>query len=399
MKNLIFAAIFLTSVIAQAEVWPSGKDWGQEDENKFSEWMKTVVTADLFSSVESKYFGIKTDCADAAMALRILYAYEQKLPVRLKTANGSYLTNFTSEFDSMKEGMERVRAFIALAGESIGSEDLAELNSYPIRLAELRAGDFYVTRYKNQFGDISRHVYIVKGFADNGDLILYSSTQPRAIRPLQVRIGIPSHFFENAPFGFRRFNSAPELKKSEMSSEQYEDMKKGENFYFNKIKETHKKIEDTFEINITHRLQNICFGLETRKEVVAYTQYFRNKTGLRCMSRSEYDEHSTISRDHNIAFDIERLTYGYKTMVKQGKDKEISTELKSAMDYLSGVDISSVGEESLNGYCKINLSESASMSVRAFYERYKQGLISFDPNQNADVRWGLAPEVIQCNRF
>jgi hypothetical protein len=107
-------------------------------------------------------------------------------------------------YDHIQEEDDRIRAFIHDIGDEIGTVDLSELNSYPIGLQDVRSGDFYSVEYYNQLNELSHHVYVVKGFAINGDIILYSSTTPKAVRPFLVRIGSPTKIIQGKPFGFRK---------------------------------------------------------------------------------------------------------------------------------------------------------------------------------------------------
>ncbi|MDD4974339.1 MAG: hypothetical protein PHY93_08295, partial [Bacteriovorax sp.] len=367
----------------------------------YIDWVKSdKLSADIFSNKKSNYYGIKTDCADAAIALRVIYAFEQQLPVYFKDNDGNIITNESLKYDFVPVGIERLKAMLEDLSNNIGSEVLADGNTYPISLSDVRPGDVYITKWRDASGIDTRHVYFIKDILPTGDLLLYSSTQPTAIRPLLIRKGMPSHIIDGPPYGFKRFTRGKNFEKADQSWSQYEYLKQGQKYYFSKIKESHQMLKDTLENNINQRLENICVALQTRADVISATLEYIVKNNNRCFSKEEYDEYSTPSRDHNISFDIENLIYGWKIIKQRQKQSELPENIQQALEYLAGKDLSDNASNALNTFCLIKFEslsgQQVSMSIRSFYEGYKSGAISSNPNESIDVRWGIARETDIC---
>ncbi len=386
MHVFIFAYLILSCPV-YASVWSATHDWDSSYENKFTEFVSSSeVYPAIFSDKNSNYYGIKTDCADLMLSLRIIFAQKESLPIKFKTGNGRIFSNDMTDFDHFKNDIDRTREFIHAVGDEIGTVDLSELNSYPVGLENVRAGDFYSVQYLNQLNELSHHVYVVKGFADNGDIILYSSTTPKAVRPLLQRIGRPTRVINGEPFGLRRlknFRSDP----AQYDFSQYEELKIGEAAYFKKLKESHQKTPDNLMINIEHRFFNICEGVKTREKIIQMTIDYKLENKIDRFFGESYDLFSTKNRDNSIYVDIQNLVYGYQNIVKNNNINEITKEQKLALSYLAFGDKDGLFE--LNSICKIELKSNISMSLRSFYIRFKEGLISSDPNDSYRYRWGI----------
>jgi hypothetical protein len=403
MKNLILkiavTTLLISSAVASAAIYEAKRSFQAADEILYSNWVKDRVPQDIFSNPQSPYYGIKTDCADAAIALRAIYAYENQLSFQFVENEGSLITEKTTRFDNISnQSIERLKAFIAFIGENVGSEVLAKDNTYPIELKGIRPGDLYITRWQNAKGQLTRHVYIIKDILPTGDLLLFSSTTPRAVRPFLPRKGMPLRIFKERPFGFRRFqaklngNVAKEQLEN-YSNMQYEALKLGEDKFFKLVKETLQNTADTLELNIQRRIENVCVALTTRVDVVEMALEAKLDLGKRCFSKDQYDEYSSPSRDRNIIQDIERLRYGYKTIVKNGMSVDLDPTTKLGLDYLIGENESTEALEAIKGLCSvgidISLDRRVIMNISSFYKRYNAALVSSNPNDHLEARWGL----------
>ncbi len=399
MKKLyklgLLSILLTSSIAANAAIYQANRSFESADEILYSIWVKDIVPEDIFSNPESPYFGIKTDCADAAFALRAIYAYENKLSFEFIENDGRRISEKTTRFDNASTTeIGRLKAFIDFIADNVGSEVLASDNTYPIDLKAIRPGDLYITRWANPKGELTRHVYIVKDILPTGDLLLYSSTQPRAIRPFLPRKGMPLRIFKERPFGFRRFQAnlgQAKEKQEDFSNMQYEALKLGQEKFFALVKEGLKSSEDTLQLNIERRIENICVALETRKDVVEIALEERNPS--RCFSKERYDEFSTPSRDKNIINDIQRLKNGYATVVKNDMASELSDETRMGLDYLIGADATEEGLGALKNLCSVAIEFGGDrrviMTIKSFSDRYKAGVISSNPNESLGARWGL----------
>lgn len=392
---MVMVVLFTGSNLAHSAIYESTRSFENADEILYSNWVKDAVSQDIFSNPESPYFGIKTDCADAAFALRAIYAYENKLSFEFIENDGRRISEKTTRFDNASTTeIGRLKAFIDFIADNVGSEVLASDNTYPIDLKAIRPGDLYITRWANPKGELTRHVYIVKDILPTGDLLLYSSTQPRAIRPFLPRKGMPLRIFKERPFGFRRFQAnlgQAKEKQEDFSNMQYEALKLGQEKFFALVKEGLKSSEDTLQLNIERRIENICVALETRKDVVEIALEERNPS--RCFSKERYDEFSTPSRDKNIINDIQRLKNGYATVVKNDMASELSDETRMGLDYLIGADATEEGLGALKNLCSVAIEFGGDrrviMTIKSFSDRYKAGVISSNPNESLGARWGL----------
>lgn len=399
-KLIIFLALFLTTTPftqSWGAVYKSNRSFTTSDEKSYSQWIKEKVSADIFSNRESPYYGIKTDCADAAFALRAIYAFENKLSFEFIDNSGRAITEESTYFDNVSElGINRLKALIEYIGENIGSEMLANQNTYPIELSSLRPGDLYITKWTNSRGQETRHVYIIKDILPTGDLLLYSSTQPRAVRPLLPRKGMPLHFFTEKPYGFKRFKGSVE----NYSLMEYEWMNLGEKTFFNQLKDLLKKSEDSLQLNIERRIENICVALTTRSDIVEMAIEEKKHLKKKCFSKEVFDELSTPSRDKNIIKDIERLRNGYKSIKLAGKQSEIDSEISLGLDYLIGDDTGAMALAALKRFCAVSVVfgsvQIMTLSMKSFFDRYNAQLISYNPNESLGARWGLEKESKIC---
>lgn len=398
--SLFFVGVMGLSGNAISAVYESNHDFSPEHEILYSIWVQEKVSHDIFSNPNSPYYGIKTDCADAAFALRAIFAYEQKLSIEFRDNDGQIISEKTKRFDLVtNDELKKLKSFIAYIGENSGSEVLARDNTYPIALKSIRPGDLYITRWINSKGEDTRHVYIIKEVLPTGDFVLFSSTQPRAIRPLLSRKGMPLHLFKERPFGFRRFIEKSNSRENE-SLEQYQLVKLGESRFFGMVKDGLKIKEDTLQLNIERRIENICLALKTRKDVVDLALQEKGVLTKKCFTNLQYEEYSTPSRDNNIIQDIERLRNGFKSIIRSNQINELNSETILSLENLIGENNSTEAFNSMAQLCSIPIELTSKrpikVNIKSFYDRFKAGLISSNPNELIDARWGFEKESKQC---
>lgn len=406
-KCIILFALLTSSIVARGAIYRATRPFTTPDEHLYSKWIKEVVSQDIFSNPTSPYYGIKTDCADAAFALRAIFSYEHKLSFQFIDNEGASFSERTTKFDHVSTNeVEKLKVFIDYIAENVGSEVLASDNTYPIELKALRAGDLYITRWANTKRQLTRHVYIIKEILPTGDLLLYSSTAPRAIRPLLPRKGMPLKIFKEGPFGFRRFQPWPNTPITELedySNMQYEAVKLGEEKFFKLAKEGLKSSEDSLELNIKRRLENICVALTARLDIVEIALEAKEELQTQCFEKAKYDELSTPSRDKNIIQDIQRLRNAYKVIVSKGMIVDLSETTKNGLDYLIDENKTDEGLTAIKGLCSIPIEISPErrvlMTIKTFYDRYNADLISSNPNEGRAVRWGLEKSKNICTKL
>jgi len=407
IKYALLAIVSSGTIVAHGAIYETQNSFKKDEIISYSKWIKEEVHQDIFSNPTSAYYGIKTDCADAAFALRAIYAYEQKLPFKFILNNGQIITEKSDKFDHVSNNeIKRLKAFIEFISENVGSEGLASDNTYAIDLKAIKPGDLYISRWKNSKGQLTRHVYIIKDILPTGDLLLYSSTVPRAIRPLLPRKGMPLRIFKEMPFGFRRFlpgTNGAINKLEDYSDMQYDLVKLGEEKFFKLVKEGLKSSEDSLELNIQRRIENICVALTTRLDIVEMALEAKEKLSTQCFNKAKYDEYSTPSRDKNIIQDIERLRNAYKVIVNKGMVVDLNESTKNGLDYLIDENKSAEGLVALKTLCSVAVEVSAGrrvlMTIKSFYDRYKANLVSSNPNEERAVRWGLEKSKNTCSNL
>ena len=66
---------------AVADVWRAENQWDSNWERRYQQWVKTQWTDDIFMNpAKPIYYKFENDCADASYAMRLIFAYEHKLP-------------------------------------------------------------------------------------------------------------------------------------------------------------------------------------------------------------------------------------------------------------------------------------------------------------------------------
>ncbi len=407
LKYTVLILACVSSYVVHGAIYETNHSFAKSEILTYSQWIKEKMNQDIFSNPTSAYYGIKTDCADAAFALRAIYAYEQKIPFKFVLNNNEIINEKSTKFDHISiNEIEKLKALIEYISDNVGSEILASDNTYSINLKAIKPGDLYITRWKNNKGQLTRHVYIIKDILPTGDLLLYSSTVPRAIRPLLPRKGMPLRIFNEMPFGFRRFLPGTHgaiNKLEDYSTIQYDAVKLGEEKFFKLVKEGLKSSEDSLELNIQRRIENICVALTTRLDIVEMALEAKEELSTQCFNKTKYDEFSTPSRDKNIIQDIERLRNAYRVIVNKAMMVDLNETTKNGLDYLIDENKSAEGLVALKTLCNIAVEVSADrrvlMTIKSFYDRYKAGLISSNPNEERTVRWGLVKSKNTCSNL
>ena len=97
-------ALGMTSA-AKADIWTAENNWNSAYEAGFPEWVRTNFGKDAFHKPEDKaLFGLALDCSDAIYAMRIIYAYQNKLPFEINDPrNGRILSNKFKKWDGFRE--------------------------------------------------------------------------------------------------------------------------------------------------------------------------------------------------------------------------------------------------------------------------------------------------------
>jgi len=393
MLKFIIATLFSAQVLSA--VWTSQRNWDENDLSNFRTWVENELPRDIFSNPSSPYYGIETDCADAIFGYMAIYSLENSLFYKIKLSHNSYIDNNSTRFDHLPEA-QRIRALIHYIGQSAGTYALAYYNSYPVALREISAGDIYVTQWTKN-GSTNRHAYLIKKFIPTGHFELYSSTTPVKVRKLALRKGMPLHLFEGSPWGFKRIAPYYMISKtrSDYSTEQYKYRQKWGKSFLNNLSKLLAEEDDSFNLNLKRRLENVCDMLQTREQEVNSSIHYQDKI-KRCMNSSEYYMYSTPSRDNSLLSAMTRLLVGWKKIRNQ--DVEIDQEIYSALEFFLGKDKSAEAKEDLFNLCPLVI-ENSSMTMRDFFLLKRAKKISSNPNDPLRRRWGLNAQASSCPRY
>lgn len=409
-KGLLFACLFVLAALtsAFADVWKHEREWNADDELEFVKWVASdSFHKRLFVDPKSPYNGLATDCADVIYAARIIYAYEHKLNYRSFNSakdDGVFwkrtISNNSNLFDKYPEGPARVKAFITYLGKYSDTKFLAEEDSYPISLKEIRPGDFYIT--EQPFGETTiRHTYMIKKVYASGIFDLVYSTLPYMVRELKVHRGLPLFPFAKEPFGFRRFRAPFEINLAEadlpaFSLEQYDLLKKfGENNVLSEISKRLRTEEEGLAGRLDRLLGNLCRSMDDRIEAVNEAQRYVKSIGGRCVNRAEFNNLSTPVKDQRIKSQIQVINQFWKAILTQKKTNEFSKEKILAMNFLVGAsDGSAIEHKKLcSDFSEIPLT------IKQYSDLYDAGKISAHPNDTVEVRWGNDGQQTQCQSF
>ncbi len=401
LKKAILCTTTLIALQTPAAVWQTKQQWNQEWENKFSEWIRTEYTTDIFMT--GRYRGIPTDCADAVYASRAIFAFENGLPFAVRDLTGSLrktklITNEMSRFDKYPAGVPRLKKFLIYIFDMTNTKSIS-YDSYPVAInrESVKPGIAWIRARRtarNFFTGVSStvqpgHAEVVKYVKDTGVIFTISSTVPQGLRHLKVTSGLvfrPT----NTKVGLRKMKSPDQYykKESELPNYSLEQYKLGYNkkgkadlkSWTTAVRNKLKLRDESREEMLQRYADNICAKIKERAAEVIKGENYRRKI-RRCMNEREYDLYSTPSRDKKIKDAVKELMETkYKwfyTKKKMGTFRQYFKNC-STVEYASGK--------------KMDI-------ITAMYQIYK-GNASSDPNQSLKARWGLErSENLSCKQY
>ncbi|PIK15705.1 hypothetical protein [Halobacteriovorax sp. JY17] len=396
----------LLSFSTLGAVWHADNAWDNNYEEMYSKWMTSKeVHAKLFVDPASKYYGLRADCADAAYALRAIFSFENSLPFAISNPSGgrsnNYLSNSVTAFDRISNPHKRVVAFLNNLGESVGTENLSRLDTYPVKLASIRPSTLFTYKIKGRFGKVIRHAYTIKNIQTTGSFDLIYSTQ--AIKkenlPMNYREGKELVNLPQTVWGFRRFKS-PEYLGTQNSAlpeflsyseEQFSLAKKlGQNEFFTYVKSLLKTENETPNKLIARVLKNICQEASQRIGNVNQGVAYNNSRNGRCMDYTDYDIYSTPARDKALKGAYESLAYNWQKIGSQVSDNQLALIVESI------VKSTYLDEELVLEYCPIRVEGLATYNLAELWRRIRNGNLSSHPNDSLGARWGEAGVRTSC---
>lgn len=407
--SLFILILFSLALIpTHAAVWKHDKEWDGRWEKHYQHWVQTHWTPDKFMNASRPdYFLIPHDCADAVYLMRMIFAYENKLPFAIKDpANTSRtISNKMTRWDSEKDPVKRLRKFINYVNLAVGTRSIAN-DTYPVALADIKPGDVYVTP--------GTHSYQITQITDTGVPVIMSSTTPMGPKFLARLTSFPFFVPEDKSYrdGYRRFIQPQNLRKPlnkqpGFSLEQFELAKaKDNNFiYFTDVmaKKLGKRPE-TREEKSERLINALCSFAKERTSYVTSAIYYigniRKNTKRRCMDATEYEYYSTPSRDKRLRRFFEEVravafTKGQASDPNKWSANRVAQAIFQPKPRKRDLD-------DLNYFCQIPLLEDGPqiMSLRDLWLNLARGLVSSDPNAPLDARWGRVkrPFNSECSK-
>lgn len=383
VKHALPLALVFGSFSAHAKVWQTENQWSDAYEQRFSEFIRTIDTNIFMRSRESSKWGqLLTDCADAAYTLRIIFAYENKLPVSFDTWDGIFTNNSTA-FDEYESGTTRVRRFIARVNYNTDTKTIVR-DTYPIAIQRgiLRAGTLFV--HAQGGSDVpltyrAGHVYYIQDVPDNGIIRYMSSTVPAAVRELDIRNGI-----QFAPMrdngGYRNWKWPDSESRPNYSTEQfqmggwvkdsYRDMKVWVSWQKAIVQRVRTRAATNAE-ELNAMLENVQLVVHNRVAVVdqGWAFYRSNYSTGQCMNGSDYDDHSTPTRDVKIQVELRNFEAAARKYVNAGNGNIGSLYKQIKFRIMDGIEVD------VNQLKRTFLTETA-LSIS-------------EPEHSREVRWGL----------
>lgn len=394
LKILIFIVLFCFSSPSMAVVWKADNSWDQTWEERYQHWVKTSWTEDFFMDPSKPlYYKYAHDCADAVYAMRLIFSYEHKLPfvINNPAKKGKTFSNGKTSWDKHPEHV-RVGKFLDFVANFTSTRSLHK-DTFPVALDDIKPGDVYVAP------DV--HSYQIVNITDTGIAEVVSSTTPRAPRFL---VRIPSFPFyvpedyKGKSDGYRRFIQPQNIRKSIKSQPGYNDeqfeIAKAVNYDYVKFtdiissalgKRTEQADEKTLRLLIA-----MCKYANDRS-VYVYDALWElqkiRKGGRKCMTRAEYNNYSTPSRDRRLK--------AFFTAVKNHHDSNQEfkhwTQPQRWAKALFSVEEPNERElADLNSFCQVQMSFGSEyyIPLRELRQNLSAGKVISDPHAPLEYRWG-----------
>ena len=407
ITGLLFFILISICTPSMAMVWKSENSWDDLWEKRYQHWVKNNWTEEFFMDEKKPiYYKFSHDCADAVYAMRLVFAYEYKLPfvINNPSKRGKTISNGITQWDKLPEE-KRVRRFMDYVANMTSTRSL-ENDTFPIALDDIKPGDVYVAP------DV--HSYQVVDITDAGIAEVMSSTTPQAPRFLDRIPSFPFYVPEDIKGksdGYRRFIQPqnirkPIIKQPGYNEEQFE-IAKSVNYDYVKFtdiissalgKRTEVPDEKTLRLLIA-----MCMYANDRSiyvyDALWHLQKIR-KQGRKCMTRSEYDNYSTPSRDRRLTAFFNAVKNHYE---KNNKFKHWTQPQRWAKTLFAIEQPSPAEIKDLNSFCMVRMSlgEEYYIPLRDLRQNLSAGKVISDPHAPLEYRWGAQTSTYkpQCKTY
>ncbi len=393
---------------AQASVWKSENTWDANWEKKYQQWVQKNWTEEIFMEPKKPIYNkFENDCADATYMMRLIFAYESKLPFVIHNAHkkGRIISNKMKNWDKLSSEAQRVRKFMDYVADVTSTKTLRH-DTYPIALNDLKPGDVYVAP--------GVHSYQIVNITETGVAEVMASTTPKAPRFLSRINSFPFYIPEDKKFkgdGYRRFIQPKNILKPARKQPGYNDeqYKIASDVKYNYVtftdilarrlgKRPEKISEKTFRLLIA-----LCMYANDRSvyvyDALWHLQKIR-KGGRQCMNRREYDSFSTPGRDKRLRSFFSSL----KIHLDQTWKKDSWSQPQIMAATIMRKDAPPPKQtKMLNDFCMVQMSlgENYYISLRELQVNLAANKVIGDPHAPLEHRWGLSDKkyVPKCRTY
>ncbi len=370
--------MFILPLVANAQMWTTKNNWNESWEKQYEFWILNDVKDNIFITGN-----IATDCADAVIALRLIFSREHQLPFYFNLSDGKVATNLSkTEFGTSDLSLKwfddiRFKKFLKDVLTKSSSKTLLH-NSYSVGInnKSLRAGAFFIHDYEN-----SRHVEIVSKVDWSGRsqvLTMMSSTVPAEVRTLRTYPFYYSTYPNINKSGFMKFKWAYETndqqkivqldKMPDYSNEQYE-MKSNYKSFDAAISFKILGYEIKNDVKIHELFEALLLKINQR--VLLVNQGYEACRVSKCAEGSDrYYDYSTPSRDGSIGYTVLLIDQIINSEIADGSYEAVSAIYQT---YLS---------------MDVKISNNQSLRLYDILSLWKSGQYSSNPNDSIQKRWG-----------
>jgi hypothetical protein len=382
----VFVTLVVFSQAASAAVWPATRQWDSQAESNYRAWIENSWDKNFFTQ-PGPLHGLKVDCAKAVYSARFVYSWMNQLPfvVNDPTGGSALISNEMSRFDSLAP-KKRVRAFFLFLADMLDTHTLPN-DTYPVAVSRdaIHGGTILVTDIHHH------HSWTVKFLSDTGIPFLVFGSRP-PVNVLYERFEYPSSDFlfprglsPEINAGFRAWRHPEDLKSPVWMVPGYslDQYALGRDTWGDEMQKHLQLSQETNEGAVRRLLVEACRGFKERIESVNSSIAYVAKVGGRCMTRAEFDDYSTPSRDQRMKDTFAALEQAYNRTLRSGfSAAALAAQARSV--------IAQPGSEPLaNAYCVLPIIGNQTMTLGEVRLRSNLNLLSSNPLDDPSARWGL----------
>ncbi|MBO0614595.1 MAG: hypothetical protein RL122_506 [Pseudomonadota bacterium] len=397
----LFAVISSMSSMASAAVWPNENEWDSSWEDRYRQWVRTEWKDDIFMDpAKPIYYKFENDCADAVYAMRLIFAFEHRLPFVINNRDkaGKLVNNSMSTWDNLSPD-QRVRQFMNHVADMTSSESLRN-DTYPVALNDIKPGDVYVAP--------GVHSYQIADVTEAGIAEVMASTTPKQARYLLRTPSFPFYVPEDKRLGdgYRRFKQPQNIMRAAIEQPGYseEQFQLAAELQYDYVKFTDvisgklAKRPETADEKTQRLLLALCMYANDRAVYVYDAQWYLQQIrgqGRQCMNAKEYDDHSTPGRDKRLTMFFDSIR---RHLDHVGRFDPRSQPARWAKAVFSQDQPPPQEMKSLNDFCEVQMTlvgegeQDYKMTLRELRQNVEAGSLISDPHAPLPFRWGIVKE-------